>query len=99
VGCVCSWGKVQALQTQLATLPHTSSQLEAKVTALEAAYHEQGRAEKPHSKLAKTRRQLASTRKKLTTAPQALQRTQQAVATHQARLTDLFAEHDQLTAT
>ena len=91
-------GKVKALQAQLATLPNTLSQLEAKVAVLEAEYHEQGRAEKPHSKLAKARRQLASARKKLTKAPQALQRAQQAVATHQARLADLHTEHVQLTA-
>ena len=90
--------KVEGLQAQLATLPHTISQLEAHVTALEATYREQGRAEKPHSKLAKARRQLASARKKLSKAPQALQRAQQAVVAHQARLAELHTEHEQLTA-
>jgi hypothetical protein len=47
--------------------------------------------------LAKARRQLASARKRLSKAPQALQRTQQAVATHEARLADLRAEHEELT--
>jgi hypothetical protein len=88
--------KVEALQARLATLPNTICQLKAKVTALETEYHEQGRAEKPHSKLAKARRQLASARKRLTRAPQALQKAQQAVATHQARLADLQTEYDQL---
>jgi len=90
--------KVKALQTQLAALPNAVSQLEAKTAVLEAAYHEQGRAEKPHSKLAKARRRLASARNKLTEAPQALYRAQQAVATHHARLADLRTEHEQLTA-
>ena len=90
--------KVKALQTQLAALPNTVSQLGTQTTVLEAAYREQGRTEKPHSKLAKARRRLASARNKLTKAPQALQRAQQAIATHQARLADLRTEHDQLTA-
>jgi cell division protein FtsB len=90
--------KVQGLHAQLATLPHTSSQLEAKVTALEAAYRERARAEKPHSKLAKVRRRLASARKKLNQAPMALQKAQQTVATHQARLADLRTEYEELTA-
>jgi hypothetical protein len=90
--------KVKALQMQLATLPNAVSQWETRATVLEAAYREQGRAEKPHSKLAKARRRLASARNKLTKAPQALHRAQQAVATHQARLADLRAEHEQLTA-
>jgi hypothetical protein len=89
-------GKVEVLKAQLAALPNTICQLKAKVAALETEYHEQGRAEKPHSKLAKARRQLSSARKRLTRAPQALQRAQQAVATHQARLVDLRTEHDQL---
>jgi hypothetical protein len=90
-------GKVAGLHAQLAALPHTISQLEAKIAVLEAVYREHGRAEKPHSKLAKARRQLASARKRLSKAPQALQRTQQAVATHEARLADLRAEHEELT--
>ena len=90
--------KVKALQTQLATLPHTVAPLETKTTVLEAAYREQGRTEKPHSKLAKARRRLASARHKLSKALQALHRAQQAVATHQARLAELHTEHDQLTA-
>jgi hypothetical protein len=89
--------KVKALHMQLATLPNAVSQLETRATVLEAAYREQGRAEKPHSKLAKARRRLASARNKLTKAPRALHKAQQAVATHQARLADLRAEHEQLT--
>jgi len=89
---------VEGLQAQLATLPHTISQLEANITALEAEYRERGRVEKPHSKLAKARRRLASARKKLSKAPLALQKAQQAVATHQARLADLRTEHEELTA-
>jgi hypothetical protein len=91
-------GKVKVLQAQLAALPNTISQLKAKVTALEAEYQQQSRAEKPHSKLAKARRQLASAHKKRTKAPQALQQAQQAVATHQARLAVLHTEHEQLLA-
>jgi hypothetical protein len=90
--------KVKGLQAQLAILPHTISQLETETTVLEAAYRERGRAEKPHSKLAKARRRLASARNKLSKAPQALQKAQQAVATHQARLADLRTEHEELTA-
>ncbi|MFL7793115.1 MAG: hypothetical protein AB8I69_13305 [Anaerolineae bacterium] len=90
--------KVKTRQAQLAVLPDTISQLETRITALETHYCEQGRAEKPHSKLAKTRRQLASARTKLAKAPLALQKAQQAVATHQARLADLHAEHELLTA-
>jgi hypothetical protein len=90
--------KVERFQAQQAKLPHTISQLEANVTALEAAYRAQSRAEKPHSKLAKARRRLAAARNKLCKAPQALQRAQQAVVTHQARLADLRAEHEQLVA-
>jgi len=90
--------KMKTHQAQLAVLPDTISQLETRVTVLEAQYREQGRTEKPHSKLAKTRRQLASARAKLTKAPLALQKAQQAVATHQDRLADLHAEHDLLTA-
>jgi len=90
--------KVEGLHAQLATLPHTISQTEAQLTALEAAYREQGRAEQPYSKLAKARRRLASARKKLTKAPQALQRAQQAVVAHQARLAELHTAHEQLTA-
>jgi hypothetical protein len=90
--------KVEGLQAQLATLPHTISQLEANVTALEVEYRERGRAEKPHSKLAKARRRLASARSKLSKAPLALQKAQQAVVTHQARLADLRTEHEELTA-
>jgi hypothetical protein len=90
--------KMKGLQAQLATLPHTISQLEAQVTVLEAAYQERGRAEKPHSKLTKARRRLASARKKLSKAPLALRKAQQAVATHQARLADLRTKHEELTA-
>ena len=90
--------KVKALPAQLAALPHAISQLEVQVTVLEAAYREQGREEKPHSKLAKARRQLASVRRRLSKAPQALQRARQAVATHEARLAELHTEYDQLTA-
>jgi chromosome segregation ATPase len=90
--------KVKALQTQLAALPNAVSRLETKTIVLEAAYREQGRAEEPHSRLAKARRRLASARDKLTRAPQALCRAQQAAATHHARLADLRTERDQLTA-
>ena len=90
--------KVERFHAQRAKLPHTISQLEANVTALEVEYRERGRAEKPHSKLAQARRRLAAARNKLCKAPQALQRAQQAVVTHQARLADLRTEHEELTA-
>ena len=90
--------KVKALRARLDTLPGTISQLEPKVAALEAAYRERDRVDKPHSKLANARRRLASTRKKLSKTPHALQQAQQAVATHLARLANLQAEHDQLSA-
>lgn len=90
--------KVKALRARLDTLPGTISRLQSKTATLEAAYREQGRVEKPHSKLAHARQRLASAQKKLSKTPQVLQQAQRAVATHQARLANLLAEHQQLSA-
>jgi hypothetical protein len=86
------------LQDQLAILPRTVTQLQDEVTALVVTYQAQGRAEKPHSQLAKARRRLASAQKKLRRAPQQLQQAQQAAATHQQRLAQLQTEYETLQA-
>ena len=86
------------LLTRMDTLPSEIAGLEAEVSELEAHYRLQGRPERKHSHLAKARHRLASARKKLDQTPGQLQKAEQAAATHRTRLTQLYAERDQLAA-
>lgn len=86
------------LQQQLETLPPTVAQLQDEVATLAATYQAQGRAEKPHSRLAQARRRLTSAQKKLSRTPQQFEQAQQAAATHHQRLVQLQTEYETLQA-
>jgi hypothetical protein len=88
--------KKRNLMDQQETLPLRMTKLETEVATLEATYQAQDRQERPYSKLAKARRRLAAVQRKLAKIPEQLQKAERVVASHQARLDQLQAEHAEL---